>query len=258
MALYMRAVAWLHGCEVRQAVIVAPRAVQLFARFASRTLLFAMGFYRVRVSGRVPSAARCRGLVVGNHVSLIDIISLWAVLPRLPSFVSKRSVLDWPVVGSLLQASRGLTVDRSKRDGSAREQVAERARAGSDELPLAMFPEGTTTNGTCLMPFKSGAFVAGEPVQLVTFRYPAKHFSPAYDVLPSGRYMVRLLSQVYNSVEITFLPEYVPSEQEKQDPKLFADGVRSTLARSLKLPTVEHTWEMKQKYMEEVYHVKYN
>ncbi len=37
--------------------------------------------------------------------------------------------------------------------------------------PLLLFPEGTTTNGRYLLPFKTGAFLAGEPVQPVVIRY---------------------------------------------------------------------------------------
>jgi lysophosphatidylcholine acyltransferase/lyso-PAF acetyltransferase len=42
-------------------------------------------------------------------------------------------------------------------------------------------PEGTTTNGDYLLPFKTGAFLAKAPVQPVILRYPYRRFSPAWD-----------------------------------------------------------------------------
>ena len=44
-------------------------------------------------------------------------------------------------------------------------------------------PEGTTTNGNYILPFKTGAFLAGTPIQPVILRYPYIHFSPAWETI---------------------------------------------------------------------------
>ena len=44
-------------------------------------------------------------------------------------------------------------------------------------------PEGTTTNGNYILPFKTGAFLAGTPVQPVILKYPYTRFSPAWDTI---------------------------------------------------------------------------
>ena len=45
------------------------------------------------------------------------------------------------------------------------------AHPEAEQRPMLLFPEGTTTSGRCLLPFKTGAFLAGLPVQPVILRY---------------------------------------------------------------------------------------
>jgi lysophosphatidylcholine acyltransferase/lyso-PAF acetyltransferase len=45
------------------------------------------------------------------------------------------------------------------------------------------FAEGTTTNGSYILPFKTGAFLARTPVQPMLLKYPFKRFSPAWDTI---------------------------------------------------------------------------
>ena len=62
---------------------------------------------------------------------------------------------------------------------------AGRGEAG-DQRPMLLFPEGTTTNGRYLLPFKSGAFLAGYPVQPVILHYQQAgplHPSPCLPLL---------------------------------------------------------------------------
>lgn len=47
--------------------------------------------------------------------------------------------------------------------------------------PLLLFPEGTTSNGSCLLRFKTGVFAGGVPVHPVTVKYEARRFSPAFE-----------------------------------------------------------------------------
>lgn len=54
-------------------------------------------------------------------------------------------------------------------------------------------------------------------------------------------HLLRLLCQWRNELEITILPPYVPSEQEKADPKLYAANVRSLMARALNQPLLPHS-----------------
>jgi 1-acyl-sn-glycerol-3-phosphate acyltransferase len=111
-------------------------------------------------------------LVVGNHVSWIDIyvINAWRPTP----FVSKAEIRKWPVVGWLAQQLDTVFVQREKRSDAKRimHELADRLMKG--EL-MCVFPEGTTTDGQSLLPFHANMFQAAVsascPVQPICLMY---------------------------------------------------------------------------------------
>lgn len=116
------------------------------------------------------------GAVVANHVSWIDIFALNA--SKRVCFVSKSEVADWPGIGWLARATGTLFIRRQPRDAARQaEQLAERLRIGHR---LVFFPEGTSTDGRRVLPFKATLFAAFQAadlarlrVQPVTLRYVA-------------------------------------------------------------------------------------
>ncbi|KAH0470662.1 hypothetical protein IEQ34_000385 [Dendrobium chrysotoxum] len=105
--------------------------------------------------------------------------------------------------------------------------VAKRESKASDFMGVS---EGTTTNGDYLLPFKTGAFLAKVPVLPVILRYPYQRFSPAWDSISGLRHVFLLLCQFINYIEVTRLPVYYPSDEEREDPKLYASNVRKLMA----------------------------
>lgn len=97
-----------------------------------------------------------RGAVVANHSSWMDILSLNA--RKRVYFVSKSEVAGWPGIGVMARAVGTVFIARER--GQARAQTAlfeERLRAGHR---LLFFPEGTSTDGQRVLPFKSTLFAA--------------------------------------------------------------------------------------------------
>ncbi|XP_024027756.1 lysophospholipid acyltransferase LPEAT1 isoform X2 [Morus notabilis] len=224
----------------RRAVIVA------CGRFLSRAMLFVFGFYWINETYRIPeydskSAAESEeepgrpGAIVSNHVSYVDI--LYHMSSSFPSFVAKRSVAKLPLVGLISKCLGCVYVQRESKSSDFKgvaAVVTERAREAheNENAPMMMlFPEGTTTNGDFLLPFKTGAFLAKAPVLPVILRYPYQRFSPAWDSISGVRHVIFLLCQFVSYLEVIRLPIYYPNEQEKEDPKLFADNVRRLMAR---------------------------
>lgn len=111
-------------------------------------------------------------LVAANHVSWLDIVVLSAVVPL--SFVAKREVNTWPFFGTLARLQRTVFVHRGRRHatGESRDEMQERLKAGDT---LVLFPEGTSSDGFTVLPFKSSFFAAaavdGVIVQPVTLAY---------------------------------------------------------------------------------------
>ncbi len=111
-------------------------------------------------------------LFVSNHISWLDILAIDAVHPA--RFVSKADVRHWPVLGWMVECGGTLFIERERKRDAMRvvHQVAEALRAGET---LAVFPEGTTSDGRGLLPFHANllqAAIATEtPVQPIALRY---------------------------------------------------------------------------------------
>ncbi|MGB0497014.1 MAG: lysophospholipid acyltransferase family protein [Rubricella sp.] len=118
------------------------------------------------------------GAIVANHVSWLDIIVLR--LGPFVTFVAKEEVRGWPGIGIVARVCDTMFVAR--RAAAAKRQEEEmRARIARGEL-LLFFPEGTSTDGRRVIPFKSTLFAAfvkeNVPVQPVTLAYRAPEGQP--------------------------------------------------------------------------------
>ena len=137
-----------------------------------------MGLRRV-VRG---AALRGRGAIVANHVSWLDILALNA--SSRVAFVSKSEVASWPGIGWLARATGTLFIRRVAREAPAQAALmADRLASGHR---LLFFPEGTSTDGLRVLPFKPTLFAAfraagveGLRVQPVTLRYLAPAGAPS-------------------------------------------------------------------------------
>jgi lyso-ornithine lipid O-acyltransferase len=117
-----------------------------------RAALLILGL-RLQVRGE---PMRARGAMVANHAGWIDIFVLNAV-QRL-YFVSKSEVATWPGIGWLARATGTVFINRRARDARLQKEIFEaRLRAGHH---LCFFPEGTSTDGLRVLPFKSTLFEA--------------------------------------------------------------------------------------------------
>lgn len=121
-------------------------------------------------------------LLVANHSSWLDVPILGSLMAC--SFVAKAEVSGWPGVGTLARLQRTVFVERRPRDAGAHvRRLGERLKEGGR---LVLFPEGTSTDGSHVLPFKSALFsVAGSaadeavPVQPVTVAYVRIEGRPA-------------------------------------------------------------------------------
>lgn len=158
------------------------RRRRLLKQSWSVALLDALGIQvEADLAHAVPGA-----LLVANHVSWVDIFVINAVLPA--AFVSKEEVRHWPVIGWLAAKNETVFLRRGSR-GHARlinEQVATLLGQGKH---VAVFPEGTTTDGRSLLHFHAAliqpALAAGRPVLPVALSYwqtdGARCLAPRYD-----------------------------------------------------------------------------
>jgi len=106
---------------------------------------------RVTQSGTPPADGEA-ALVLANHVSWLDILVIGSLRPL--SFVAKSEIAGWPVIGQLAVMQRTLFIDRGRRAATATVSAAMGHRLAGGEL-VVLFAEGTTGDGTRLLPFRS-------------------------------------------------------------------------------------------------------
>jgi len=111
-------------------------------------------------------------LLVANHISWLDILVIHAA--RYCRFVSKSDIRGWPLVGTLATGAGTLYIERSRRKDALR-MVGDMAQAMKDGDVLAVFPEGTTSDGLSLLPFHANliqsAIAAEAPVQPMSLKF---------------------------------------------------------------------------------------
>ncbi len=99
---------------------------------------------------------RQAGAVVANHASWLDIFALNA--RKRIYFVSKSEVAGWPVIGTLAKITGTVFINRDPKEAKAQQEMFEaRLLAGHK---LLFFPEGTSTDGMRVLPFKTTLFQA--------------------------------------------------------------------------------------------------
>ncbi|HVC60534.1 MAG TPA: lysophospholipid acyltransferase family protein [Acetobacteraceae bacterium] len=110
---------------------------------------------RVRVVGVLASDGTARPVVfVSNHSSWVDVPVLGGVLDG--CFVAKGEVAGWPVINTIARLGRSVFVTR-QRGATARERDDMRARLRAGDN-LILFPEGTSSDGSRVLPFRSSFF----------------------------------------------------------------------------------------------------
>ena len=184
---------------------ITPWITQAVCRFA----LAILGI-RFRINGAPMIGA---GAMVANHSSWLDILALNAAT-RL-YFVSKSEVAKWPGIGWLARATGTVFVVRDRKQAQHQVKLFEnRLKSGHR---LLFFPEGTSTDGRQVLPFKPtlfAAFFADElnnlALQAVTLNYKApkgedRRFYGWWGNMDLGPHLWSVLGKTHHgSIEVTF------------------------------------------------------
>jgi lyso-ornithine lipid O-acyltransferase len=116
-----------------------------------RRIVGALGL-RCSVEGTLPRG----GAVVSNHLSYLDILLYSSVQPFV--MVAKTEVRSWPLLGWLTAQAGTVYVERGGGPRTYPGVNAAMAKAYRSRLPVLFFPEGTTTDGASVLPFRRGLF----------------------------------------------------------------------------------------------------
>lgn len=158
----LSAVIWTLAALPVQAVLMRlpGRGKIAFARTYHAVLCRLIGL-KVRVIGTPSRGASV--LFVSNHSSWLDILVLGGVLEA--AFVSKEEVGRWPLVGTVARLGRTVFVSR-KRNATGKEATEMQARLAAGDS-LILFPEGTSNDGTRVLPFRSSFLAVAQDAKQV-------------------------------------------------------------------------------------------
>lgn len=135
-------------------LLLPGRAKVVFARMYWAALCWLLGL-RVRVVGTPARRVDGRAVVfASNHSSWLDVLVLGGSLET--CFIAKEEVGRWPVIRTVARLGRTVFVSRRARD-TGRERDDMRARLGTGDN-LILFPEGTSNDGSRVLPFRSAFF----------------------------------------------------------------------------------------------------
>ena len=150
----------------------------LWVQRTCRAILKGAGI-QCRVDGTPPT----RGLVVSNHLSYLDVLILSAAMPCF--FVAKMEIGGWPFFGKSARVGGTIFIDRSSLASamSVAEQMSERLKL---PIPVLLFPEGTSTDGSSVLRFHSRlidpATTAGVPITCAAVRYVIEDGTPEIEL----------------------------------------------------------------------------
>lgn len=191
-------------------------------------------------------------IIVCNHMSYIDGFVLAAVFGA-PKIIAMQGTKQTPLVGQFAEDIGVIEVDRAdkssrKATAQAIEDHVKQWRPG--QRPLLLFPEGTTSNGHEILPFKKGAFLFGAPVRPAVITYtgswhPANtnfKVNKSGELEPTGdaEWANQFLGHLVHSLRVRVLPPYEPQELERTDAQVYANNVHVIMSSAYERLRTEH------------------
>ena len=165
-------------------------------------------------------------LLISNHASYLDIIILGSLFKT--SFIAKKEISKWPLLGILAKLQNTIFIDR--RVSSLKNQENQIIKHLNEKKNLVIFPEGTSSDGNRVLPFKSSLFNIFEKnlnskilVQTITIVYKKINGIPMnrierknitwhsnMDLIPN---IFNVLKKLSIEVEVVFNDEFLPSKE---------------------------------------------
>ncbi len=177
--------------------------------------------YKLIVHGKPDINAQ---MVLLNHQSLLDIVLMEGIYPRNIAWVAKKEIADIPFFGNILKLPKMIIIDRDN-SRSLVQIIKEAKDLLKDDRVIAMFPEGTRGKGEKLLPFKQGAKIVAQKLNLLV--------QPV--VITNSRNIID--SQNFLAKKGTVVVTYLESINPKDNPNWFEDmkiSMQEALDKDLK------------------------
>ncbi len=183
--------------------------------FFTRTILAFLGI-KVVTEGKVDPDAK---MIIMNHSSFIDIPVIEAVYPIDIVWIAKKELFDTPFFGLLLKLPENIRLDREDRKSLV--HLLKESKEKSKHKTIAIFPEGTRARANKLLPFKPGAKIIADKLQLkvqpIIIVCARDRFDSKKLELNPGIIKVKYLSSFYPDPKSDWLKELRNTMQQEID-----------------------------------------
>jgi 1-acyl-sn-glycerol-3-phosphate acyltransferase len=206
---------------------------------------------RLRYSGDLPVDKTKPVMLVANHVSWLDVYSLITICPS--RFVAKSEIRTWPLLGWLSQNVGTLFIERAKRRDTARiNQDIGNALTSGDWV--AVFPEGTTGDGTILRHFHASLLQSAVAVEASLYPVAIRYHDTSGEISKAAVYvgvsllesLGQILQQPWIDVELIFSDPVNSSGKNRRE---LARSTEKAIASALSLPLPQHKAPGKPSYL---------
>jgi 1-acyl-sn-glycerol-3-phosphate acyltransferase len=191
---------------------------------------------QLQTSGE-PIAPGC--LLVANHISWLDVFVINALVPS--AFIAKAEVRNWPVIGWLAAKNGTVFLKRGSR-GHAKIINAEIASLLDAGRNVALFPEGTTTDGSHVLHFHAAllqpAIAAGHAIQPLALSYQLPDTTPtrapAYDGdLSLGQCIANIIATPAFVASIAVMPVLEVNGRDRRDlARIAHEGISRSIQKT--------------------------
>ena len=212
----------------------------LIARFIIRVCF---GFISPKMTGDLLPPEEAPVLVVAPHTSFFDIwVVCWFEIGGFCSAIVREENKNTLFIGAILRFHQMSFVKRSS--GASRQETVDTITTRTKEMVwghLVIFPEGTTSNGSSLLPFKRGGFLpGGHRVHPVVVKYPNRVDCTTWTKGNRGTkealvVAMRAMATLFSRAEVEIMPAVKP----EGDPIAFGKVVRKAMGKKMGLPLYE-------------------
>lgn len=169
----------------------------------AKVQMFMLGV-KFDIEGQLDESA---DLILLNHQSLLDITVMEYLHTRNIAWVAKKEIGDIPIFGHILKAPKMISIDRENKAGLVK-LLSETKDRLSKGRPIAMFPEGTRSDGTSMGSFKAGA-------KMVAVKHKLK-VQPVILLHTRERLDSQKLFAEPGTVKVRYLPSFTPTKEDKE------------------------------------------
>ena len=183
----------------------------------TKLIVFTAGFYYIPIKNKYLFDNSPNKIVIYNHSCIFDGFFLISCLYPF-SIIIKESRAS--LITNIIKWGDGILI---KNDGTGTSQLV--SHINNKKRILMISPEGTTSNGKEILPFRTGAFVPLKPIQMVIFRYTNDNV--CWGNKTTLKMLYDTLSQFTNYLSLEVLPVQYPLEHE--GPKEYSNRIRNIM-----------------------------